>query len=694
MALEIQQLLHNRYRIVSIISQGGMGAVYYGMDENLGVEIAIKENLFSTEESSKQFHREATILASLRHPNLPRVTDHFILPDQGQYLVMDYIGGEDLKQLIKSGKTFTEEDIARIGVVIADALSYLHNRTLPIIHRDIKPGNIKITSSNEIFLVDFGLARILNHENQTATGAQALTPGFAPPEQYGQGTDLRSDIYALGATLYNALTGQTPEDGLARAMGSSLLTPISKHSPNLSDDLAQVIERSLETSPGLRYQTAQNFKTALLNTRAAAPFRQQYITHANQPDAKNNTRDIPPARSTLEATVQVSGPTIKGSSKAAQVNHKKRIPLFFLGAIAVILIGSAVVAYSFWDQLQPSQISPEISTDFPAAANNTPQPDPTQTISPAQSPTITLETTSIPVAAITTTTETETSIPPIPTPIGGGSGQIALSSDRSGIPQIWLLNTSANQYQQVTNLPDGACQPGWSPDSKRIVFISPCRGEKDTYQGSSLFIINEDGTGFTPLPSMPGGDYDPAWSPDGKMIAFTSLRDGISHIFLIELENNSVIRLSSPSSSDRSPEWSPDGESIAFMSTRLGLPQIWIMNKDGSSPREFSNMENGAAFTPNWSPNGEILTFSQSSNLPWLVAKQTGVYGSPEVKVSDLRPAWNADFSEDGFWLIFQSSQEGNLDIYQMTLSGANLTQLTDDPANDFHPSWRPAISD
>ncbi len=159
MTLELRSLLHNRYRVEQIIAQGGMGAIYRATDESLGVEVAIKENLFTTEELTRQFRREATILAGLRHPNLPRVTDHFVIPGQGQYLVMDYIAGEDLRQIITRDGKIPESEVVFIGSVICDALSYLHSRPSPIIHRDIKPGNIKVTPTRQIYLVDFGLAK-------------------------------------------------------------------------------------------------------------------------------------------------------------------------------------------------------------------------------------------------------------------------------------------------------------------------------------------------------------------------------------------------------------------------------------------------------------------------------------------------------------------------------------------------------
>jgi serine/threonine protein kinase len=244
-----------------------MGSVYRAVDENLGVEVAVKENHFTTDEYARQFRLEAVILANLRHPNLPRVTDHFVIGDQGQYLVMDYIEGEDLRQRMERQGTITEEEAIVIGAAMCDALSYLHTRKPPILHRDVKPGNVKITPEGQVYLVDFGLAKVLKGSQATTTGARAMTPGYSPPEQYGTArTDSRTDIYSLSATLYAALTGIIPEDGLARAMDSMELTPIRKRNPTISSQLANVIERAMATKADDRFQTAGEFKQALLSS--------------------------------------------------------------------------------------------------------------------------------------------------------------------------------------------------------------------------------------------------------------------------------------------------------------------------------------------------------------------------------------------------------------------------------------------
>lgn len=263
-------ILQGRYRIERELGRGGFGAVYRAWDMNLNKHCAVKENLETSPEAQRQFTREAIVLANLSHPNLPRVTDHFILPEQGQYLVMDFVEGEDLVSVIRRQGVVPPEQAVTWVVQVAEALEYLHSRTPPVVHRDIKPANIRITLDNRAVLVDFGLVKVSAPHAKTTLGARAVTPGYAPPEQYGQGsTDERTDIYALGATLFSLVTGKDPVESVQRMVGT--LQPAAQSlNPAVPSALSQVIERAMSVYPEQRYQSAGEFKAALLQAMAAS----------------------------------------------------------------------------------------------------------------------------------------------------------------------------------------------------------------------------------------------------------------------------------------------------------------------------------------------------------------------------------------------------------------------------------------
>ena len=315
---------------------------------------------------------------------------------------------------------------------------------------------------------------------------------------------------------------------------------------------------------------------------------------------------------------------------------------------------------------------------------------PTQGIAPGDTPEPLI---TAPPLATATITATYT---PSSTPMGGGMGQIAFVSDRSGLPQIWLMDTNGENKEQLTEMGDGACQPAWSPDGAKLAFVSPCKRKTDNYDGSGIFIINADGSGMEPMTAIPGGDFNPAWSPDGTKIAYTSMRESFPHVFVLDLNDKTEIRLSNQSSRDRRPAWSPDGEWVAFETTRIGHEQVWIIRSDGGDkPFEFSVFANGFGTRPAWAPDGNIVYYSQGDALPWLATKSFDNRALPEHKVSDVRPIWEVDVSPDGYWVIFETLLElGNRDIYRMTANGGELTQLTSDGATDFEPAWRPVGSD
>ena len=268
MTLAVGYVLVNRYRIEALLGSGGMGAVYRAYDTELQQDVAIKENIVVIpgipqdviEARRRQFEREAAMLASLHHPNIPGVRDHFTMPDGNQYLVMDYVDGEDMAQIIaQKGSLPEEEAIAWVGQV-CDALEYLHSQDPPVIHRDVKPQNIKVTSQGQVFLVDFGIAKLGGVDSKTTRGALSVTPGFSPPEQYAMiGTDSRSDIYSLGATLYALLTGQVPPDSVSLQGGELELVPPRQMNVAVSLGVQEAVLKAMATRRSDRPQTVNEF---------------------------------------------------------------------------------------------------------------------------------------------------------------------------------------------------------------------------------------------------------------------------------------------------------------------------------------------------------------------------------------------------------------------------------------------------
>ncbi|MFM8319356.1 MAG: bifunctional serine/threonine-protein kinase/formylglycine-generating enzyme family protein [Chloroflexota bacterium] len=294
MTLKPGEIIHQRYRVIKQLGQGGFGAVYRAEDLSLKTPCALKENLDYWDEAQRQFAREAHILAGLRHPNLPRVIDYFILPGQGQYLVMDFVEGSDLQQVIDSTrKPLFERHALRIIDQICEALAYLHGQRPAVVHRDIKPANIRLTPTGSAMLVDFGVAKFYTPHVQTTIGARAVTPGYSPIEQYGQGsTDSRADIYALGATLYTLLTGVRPVESIERATGAELPPP-RRLNPEISVEVENAVLRAMAQLAANRYQGIAELRAALQSAAVFSSAVSRRLPAAPLPGAAPGTGGLP-----------------------------------------------------------------------------------------------------------------------------------------------------------------------------------------------------------------------------------------------------------------------------------------------------------------------------------------------------------------------------------------------------------------
>ncbi len=276
--IELGTVLRDRYRLKEIVGHGGMGNVYLAEDIRLpGRLCAIKEvqpeanaSPEARRQEHNQFLREASLLAQLDHPNLPKVSDFFAEGGR-DYLVMDYVPGKNLKELIDESRIAGQ--YLEVGTVngwaqqIMDAVSYLHRQEPAILHRDIKPSNIKLTPDGRIKLVDFGLAKVMATDNSsTITVIQGRgTAYYTPLEQYGaesEHTNAKSDIYALGATLYHLLSGSPPPEAKERFLNPAVMRPLRTINRSVPDRMSDAVDWGLEMHPDNRPDSVETFRAA------------------------------------------------------------------------------------------------------------------------------------------------------------------------------------------------------------------------------------------------------------------------------------------------------------------------------------------------------------------------------------------------------------------------------------------------
>jgi serine/threonine protein kinase len=294
-------ILQDRYRIVRQLGRGGMGAVYEAVDQRLDKTLAIKETLSSEASMRKQFEREARLLAVMHHPALPKVTDHFVEGNRA-FLVMEFIGGYDLARIIaQQPGPFPRDQVIAWADQLLDALIYLHTRDRQVIHRDIKPHNLKLTATGQIALLDFGLAKS-QPSDPSVTASQAFfgyTRHYAPLEQIqDQHTDPRSDIYALGATLYHLLTGVKPPDAMVRAAavvngGRDPLRPANEIHAAVGPQIAAILNKAMAQKPEDRYTDANEFREALrrMGRTQAAGVEQRVDAGEEEPRINADARE-------------------------------------------------------------------------------------------------------------------------------------------------------------------------------------------------------------------------------------------------------------------------------------------------------------------------------------------------------------------------------------------------------------------
>lgn len=464
MFLAIGQIMHNRYRVLGPLGQGGMGAVYLAEDLVLGRRCALKENIPDPNASPQvlaqmrqQFQAEARVLARLDHPNLPKVHDYFSAW-ANEYIVMEYVEGENLASILnRQGGPLPEQVVLRWAYQLLDALAYLHSQhPNPIIHRDIKPANVILTPGGAIKLVDFGLVKLFDPNSPvTATGMRGMgTPQYAPPEQFiaAGHTDARSDLFSLGAMLYHLLTGIAPADAYQRLAFPNLLSPPNQINPAISPSTNVAILRAIELQPDRRYQLAAEMRAALSDT-----------------------------------------------SWKGQASRKK---VSYWWAVGVLMLVLVVAASGLGAILLQSHV---FMGTLPAATVAVRSASSTETVEPATSESAAIGSPASPPAETPGPTATST-FTPIPTPDVPSAGIAWVTTS----DELLIWDSASTEARHVDRLAY-SMQWEWSPDGRHIAYQ---RADSDlfvsTYRDASWRIAST-------------GDFD--WSPDGMQLAYLDRSD-------------------------------------------------------------------------------------------------------------------------------------------------------------------------
>jgi serine/threonine-protein kinase len=446
MAYKAQQVLIDRYRIVSMLGQGGMGAVYRAWDLRLNIPVAVKEMVPQPgldkemlDSLTEQFTQEAKVLARLNHPHLVRVTDYFEIENRS-YLVMDFVEGESLAERIKREGALPEAQVLGWAEQLLDALAYCHSRG--IIHRDVKPMNVIIRPDGRVVLVDFGLVKLWDpRDPRTKTAMRGMgTPEYAPPEQYDMAmghTDPGSDIYGLGATLYHALTGQAPPTATLRIADPSQMTSPRSMVPGVSRQTENAILKAVELNRTRRWQRAEEMARSLKMTipdwMAAAEAEKQATTDGG----RGGTR-------VMETGGSTSGSLLQGG---------KLRPVWIWGLVivAVLAIGGGSVALlgGFGGTEEPTATPSAVAGDEngSTAEETSPPTREVATVEPSATPTVTQEPTDTPEATSTSEVSPSPSSTSTPTASPTTAASTATPTPAPATVPVITSPDSVNQHR-------------------------------------------------------------------------------------------------------------------------------------------------------------------------------------------------------------------------------------------------------
>ncbi len=661
------------YRLREQLGGGGMGIIYKAEDTRLGRTVALKflpPELTRDPVAKARFSQEARAASALDHPNICTIYDVGETAEAALFLSMPCYEGETLRDRLERGPLPLEEaaDIAR---QVAQGLANAHRQR--IVHRDVKPANLMITTDGVVKILDFGIAKLAGSVGITRTGVALGTPAYMPPEQIkGEEVDHRADLWSLGVVLYEMLAGRRPfpdeNDVLAfHAILSLDPPPLLEHRPDAPPELVQVVDGLLRKDPAERTPTAEAVLEELLP-----------LTGTTGIATRRSMRSLP------------------------AVPVPRRRPWRTAAVLAAAALVAVLVAFLGWrgGRREPGPVPPFTSirlTDqggvekFPSLAPQEGEYFVYASSADGDSDIYLQRGQGDPINLTPTSPADDTQ--PAYSPDGS---QIVFRSEREG-GGLFLMGATGESASRLT---DFGYNPVWSPDGKSILCATdPVEDPRTRSASSEIWRIEVDSREKRLM--VPADAAQPSWSPGGKRIAYWSVAPDSSRrvIWTVPAAGGKPLPVTHDASLNWNPVWSPDGRFLYFASNRSGSMDLWRVPIDEDSGELRGDPAPLRVPTP-WagpmaiSKDGRRIvyaTLDEKTNLARIALDPTGsrVSGDLVPVTQGSRFVASARVSPDGRWLAFRTSAPQE-DLFVVHPDGSGLRQLTDDPAHDRGPVWLP----